>query len=93
MNLTDRQLYGLYAIPRHADGTPKLHNPFEDDPIPEEVFKRMLWMNGITDKAQQSEMWATEKKRRARLAADAAVREASQAAHGGVGVVPPFFDG
>lgn len=72
MRMNDRQLYGLFAIPRHADGSPKLENPFDDHGLtPEGVFKRHLWLNGITDRAKQEELWKVERARRIRKAGEA----------------------
>lgn len=82
MRMDDRQLYGLYSIPRLPDGTPNLPHPFGDDGLtPKGVWMRFLWMQGITDKAKQEELWKVEKERRARLA-ESAGRETSKAAHG-----------
>lgn len=66
--MTDRQLFGFFAIPRNPDGSPSLPHPFPDDGVtPESVFKRMLWMQGITDKAKQAALWDEEKERRGRV--------------------------
>lgn len=62
------QLYGFFAIPLNEDGSPDLPNPFSDDEMtPETVYKRFLWMQGITDKAKQNVLWLAERARRGRF--------------------------
>lgn len=66
MQMDDTQLYGLFAIPRNEDGSPNLPNPFDDGdlPSPEVCYKRFLWLNGITDRMKQEQLWKAEKDRR-----------------------------
>lgn len=83
MRMDDRQLYGLFAIPRNADGSPNLRHPFDDDGLtPRGVYIRMLWMQGITDKAKQEELWKAERERRGRRS-ESAGREAGPSFDGG----------
>lgn len=75
--MTDRQLYGFFAIRYEDDGvTPKFENPFAaalDGLTPESVFKKYLWKIGIMDAAKQEELWKAERARRTRNT-DAAFR-------------------
>lgn len=65
--MNDRQLYGLFAVKRSEDGTPDLPDPMGADlPTAEGVYRRHLWLNGITDRAEQTRLWNEERDRRGR---------------------------
>jgi hypothetical protein len=85
--LTDDQLFGFFSVPRHEDGSPDLPRPFGDDAdlTPESVYKRHLWLNGITSKAKQDQMWIDERERR-RARHHGPNRAEEPAARGGFGV-------
>ena len=92
MRMDDRQLYGLFAINRHPDGSPNLSNPFSGENLtPGGVFKKFLWMQGITDPVKQDELWKVEKKIRADLRRSHE-REAGTPFGGVDGTVPPHAE-
>lgn len=62
--MTTRQLFGLFLVPRNPDGSPEMDPDLTpEEPDPERVYRRYLFLNGTTDRATQDRLWAEKRAR------------------------------
>lgn len=56
----------FFNVERHDDGTPRLVMPTGKRPTAEQAFRKMCYMNGVTDQNVVDGLWAKEKEKLAK---------------------------
>lgn len=75
-SLSPRQLTLLFDVERTEEGYPKIvPPPAGRAPTAEELFRRRCFLNAVTDPAAVDRLWAAEKGRREKAAADALAKK------------------